>query len=113
MLADIVRSPNFKHAFSLLLGIGIVIVIFRPYCKGDDCGIWKAPPINEVRDAVFQIGNKCYKFNEKDENCAEGDKYIEAFRGEFVCRPPGRTIVNSPISPTSGELKYVEDCRRG
>lgn len=112
MLADIVRNPNFRHAFSLLLGMGIVIVIFRPYCKGDDCGIWKAPPINEVRDAVFQIGKKCYKFNEKDDLCTDGNKYIEAFRGEFVCRRQG-AIVNNPSSPTSGELKYVEDCRRG
>lgn len=85
MIADIVRSQQFKYVFSLLLGVAVVIVIFRPYCKGDDCGIWKAPPITEVRDTVFQIGKKCYKFNEKSNDCS-GDKFIEAFRGEFVCR---------------------------
>ncbi len=110
MLADIVRTPQFRHVFSLLLGVAIVIVIFRPYCKGDDCGIWKAPPTNEVRDTVFQIGKKCYKFNEKDNECS-GDKFIEAFRGEFVCRRDTGSRVEA-ARPTSGELKYVEDCRR-
>ena len=111
MLADIVRNNNFKIVFSLLLGVAIVIVIFRPYCKGDDCGIWKAPPISEVRNTVFQIGKKCYKFNEKDDECSGGDKYIEALRGEFTCRREVPTI-NNPAQAASGELKYEEDCRR-
>jgi hypothetical protein len=111
MIADIVRSPPFKQVFSLLLGVAIVIIIFRPYCKGGDCGIWKAPPIAEVRDSVYQIGKKCYKFNEKDNECSGDGKFIEAFRGEFTCRREVPSKVG-PVRPTSGELKYVEDCRR-
>ncbi len=87
MIADIIRSENFKYVFSALLGISTVIVIFRPYCKGDDCSIWKAPPIKEVSDGVFKVGEKCYKFNESEKDCPKEGNVIEAFRGEFTCRP--------------------------
>ena len=86
MIADVIRTPQFRHVFSVLLGIGIVVVIFRPYCKDGDCGIWKAPPINQVHDSVYKIGEKCYEFKEVDKECKQGEKYIEAFRGEFSCR---------------------------
>ncbi len=86
MIADLVRTDKFKHVFSALLGLAIVIVVFKPACKGDDCAIWKAPPPTEVRDAVFKLGEKCYSFNEKNNECQLNDKYIEAFRGEFSCR---------------------------
>ena len=87
MIVDIVRTDNFKYVFSMLLGIGTVIVIFRPYCKGDDCSIWKAPPIKEVSDGAFKVGEKCYKFTENGMDCPKEGNIIEAFRGEFTCRP--------------------------
>ena len=93
MIADIIRSENFKYVFSVLLGISTVIVIFRPYCKGDDCAIWKAPPPAELKDAVFQVGKKCYTYKEHDVECKKGENMIEAFRGEFVCRPQSESKI--------------------
>lgn len=93
MIADLVRSNTFKTVFSLLLGVALVIVVFRPYCKGDDCAIWKAPPTNEIRDSVFQIGKKCYKYKENDVECGTSKNIIEAFRGEFTCRPGRKTPI--------------------
>lgn len=87
MLAEILRSDSFKTVFSVLLGLAIVVVIFRPYCKGDDCAIWKAPPSSELKDSVFKIGKKCYTYEEKDIECDGKSNIIEAFRGEFTCRP--------------------------
>ncbi len=87
MIADLIRSDTFKTVFSLLLGLALVIVIFRPYCKGDECAIWKAPPTNEVNGAVFQIGKKCYRYKENDVECITSKNLVEAFRGEFACRP--------------------------
>ncbi len=86
MIADIIRTAQFKHVFSVLLGIGIVVVLFRPYCKDGDCGIWKAPPPTQIRESIYKLGEKCYKFSEVNKECQGGDKYIEAFRGEFSCR---------------------------
>ena len=104
MIADVLRTPQFKYFFSALVGVAIVIVIFRPYCKGDNCNIWKAPPPTEVRDAVFQIGQKCYTFKEKDDECKADEKYIEGFRGEFACRQepvaPLKAKASGPYGPT-------------
>jgi hypothetical protein len=86
MIADIIRTQQFKHVFSILLGVGIVIVLFRPYCKGGDCAVWKAPPPTEIDKAVYKVGEKCYQFSQADKDCRVGEKYIEAFRGEFSCR---------------------------
>ena len=90
MLAELLRSNTFKSVFSILLGAAVVIVIFRPYCKGDNCAIWKAPPPSELTDAVFKIGQKCYSYEEKDIECNGQSNIVEAFRGEFTCRP-GKT----------------------
>ncbi len=96
MLGELLKSEQYKYVFSLLLGIALVIVVFRPYCKGDDCAIWKAPPPAELKDAVFKIGQKCYTYKEHDMECGKDMNVIEAFRGEFVCRPtahtPGKTL---------------------
>ncbi len=97
MLGDVLRSEQFKYVFSLLLGIALVIVVFRPYCKGDDCAIWKAPPPGELKDAVFQVGKKCYSYKEHDVECKSAHNIIEAFRGEFTCRPgtPGSNVLRA------------------
>ena len=93
MLGELLKSEQFKYVFSLLLGIALVIVVFRPYCKGDECAIWKAPPPAELNEAVFKIGQKCYTYKEHDVECGKGNNIIEAFRGEFICRPaPGKTL---------------------
>lgn len=86
MIADLVRTEKFKYVFSGLLGLAIVIVVFKPACKGDNCDLWKAPPPAEIRDSVFKLGEKCYSFNEQNDECNKADTYIEAFRGEFSCR---------------------------
>ena len=45
--------------------------------------IVKAPPIHEVKDSTYKIGNKCYKFDTLQMDCpASSDGVVEAFTME-------------------------------
>lgn len=53
---------------SFLLGFGLA-AIFRPLCKGDECVLYRGPPVTEIRDAVYQFGSKCIEFKPKPIEC--------------------------------------------
>ena len=62
---------------SFMLGLAIVVIV-APICRGKECMIVKAPPIHEVRDSIYHIASKCYKFETVQMDCpAQG--IIEAF----------------------------------
>ena len=62
---------------SFMFGLALVIII-APICRGKHCMIVKAPPVHEVRDSIYHIATKCYKFEAIQMECpAEG--VIEAF----------------------------------
>jgi len=77
MIIDALKNPMFGSLISFMLGLAIVIII-APICHGKECMIVKAPPIHEVRDSVYHIASKCYKFETVQMDCpAQG--VIEAF----------------------------------
>ena len=77
MIIDALKNPIFGSMVSFMLGLAIVIII-APICHGKECMIVKAPPIHEVRDSIYHIASKCYKFETVQMDCpAEG--VIEAF----------------------------------
>jgi hypothetical protein len=77
MIIDALKNPIFGYMVSFMLGLAIVIII-APICHGKECMIVKAPPIHEVRDSIYHIATKCYKFETVQMECpAEG--VIEAF----------------------------------
>jgi len=54
-------------------------MVVSPVCRGVSCMVMKAPPLHEVKDTVYNIGSKCYKFDAKGMDCpATG--VIEAFQ---------------------------------
>ena len=62
---------------SFMLGLAIVVIV-APICRGKQCMIVKAPPIHEIRDSIYHIAAKCYKFEAVQMECpAQG--VIEAF----------------------------------
>lgn len=78
MIWDFMKSKQFNVIFSFLIGLGLAAIL-RPACKGDHCLTLKAPPIKEIKDATFQVGNKCYQFSVESLDCpAKG--VIEAFQ---------------------------------
>jgi hypothetical protein len=77
MIIDALKNPIFGSMVSFMLGLAIVIII-APICHGKECMIVKAPPIHEVRDSIYHIASKCYKFETVQMDCpAQG--VIEAF----------------------------------
>jgi hypothetical protein len=68
MLLDILKDPRFDTAFSFLMGVFIILLI-KPVCKGDSCFSYKAPPMKEIRESAYKIGDTCYIFQAKDTKC--------------------------------------------
>ncbi len=68
MLADIVKDKRFDVVFSVLMGI-FVILLIRPICKDGSCVSFKAPPVKEIKEHSYKIGDRCYKFVPKEATC--------------------------------------------
>ena len=82
MIVDALKNPIFGTMVSFMLGLALV-VIAAPICRGRECMIVKAPPIHEVRDSIYHIASKCYKFETVQMECpAQG--VIEAFESVIL-----------------------------
>ena len=77
MIADALHSPVFGIIVSFMFGLATVMVLF-PMCRGKECMIVKAPPVHEVKESVYKIGKKCYKFDTIQMDCPASGA-IEAF----------------------------------
>jgi hypothetical protein len=60
-LSKFTTSKTGKFIASLLLGFGLA-AIFRTVCKGDNCIIFNAPPLEEIEDKIFKQDGKCYSY---------------------------------------------------
>lgn len=78
MIWDFLKSKEFNVIFSFLLGLGLAAIL-RPACKGDQCLTLKAPPMKDMKEATFQLGNKCYQFEIENVECPSKG-IIEAFQ---------------------------------
>ncbi len=89
MISDILKDHRFNKVFSIILGVGIVIIVLRPICKGKSCIRERAPTVDEIKDKVFNIDNKCYMFEYGTVKCpigADAESVIEPFLTEFARR---------------------------
>lgn len=77
MIMGVLKNPLFGNIVSFMLGLAIVVII-APICHGRECMIVRAPPIHEVRDSVYHIASKCYKFDTVQMECPK-QGVIEAF----------------------------------
>jgi hypothetical protein len=77
MIIGVLKNPLFGSIVSFMLGLAIVVII-APICHGRECMIFRAPPIHEVRDSVYHIASKCYKFDTVQMECPK-EGVVEAF----------------------------------
>jgi hypothetical protein len=67
-LDKFVHSYTGKIIMSLLLGIGLA-TFFRTVCKGKQCRIIAAPPMEEITDQTYRFDDKCYKIEKNAVKC--------------------------------------------
>jgi hypothetical protein len=67
-LLSIMERPMVATVISALIGFGIA-AMFRPLCKGPECVILRGPPVNEIRNSVYQFGSKCIEFQTRAVEC--------------------------------------------
>ena len=75
-LDKFVHSYTGKIIMSILLGIGLA-TFFRSVCKGKQCRIVSAPPIEEIEDQIYKFNNKCYKFEKNAIKCEKNKNTIK------------------------------------
>ena len=53
---------------SVVWGFGLAC-LFRRVCIGRNCVIYKAPPLDSVRNQIFLFDSKCYKYDPQPQRC--------------------------------------------
>jgi len=75
------HSQNGKYIMSILLGFGLAS-LFRVVCKDKNCILFHAPPLEEIKDKIYQgTDNKCYKYVTEATKC-DSKKKILRFKDE-------------------------------
>ena len=64
----LMEQPIFAAIISFLIGFGIA-AMFRPMCKGADCLVINGPPVKDVIDKVYQMGERCVEFTTEVVDC--------------------------------------------
>jgi hypothetical protein len=67
--------PSFAAVVSFLIGFGIA-AMFRPLCKGADCIVLHGPPVKDILDKVYQMGEKCVEFTTDVVDCPNDAKDV-------------------------------------
>jgi hypothetical protein len=64
----IMEVPGIPALLSFVIGLGLASML-RPACKGPECIVIRGPPVQDIRDAVYQFGSKCVEFQAKPVEC--------------------------------------------
>jgi hypothetical protein len=75
-LDKFVHSNTGKIIMSILLGIGLA-TFFRAVCKGKQCRIVSAPPMEDIEDQIYKFDNKCYKLEKNTIKCDKNKNTIK------------------------------------
>ena len=70
------RTPVGAIVISIVLGLGLAS-IFKRTCTGDNCRVFKAPPVNKLRGKIFKKDGRCYEMREQLTTCSKSKKIFE------------------------------------
>jgi len=68
---EFLKTERFSIIASFIVGLGLMSLL-KPECKGTECRILKAPPLEEVNHSTYQLGSKCYQFRSETIQCPTG-----------------------------------------
>ena len=74
-LGRFVHTETGRYIMSMLLGFGLAS-LFRTVCKGKDCLIFHAPPLDQFQDKIYKNNGKCVKYNSMATKCSTSAKII-------------------------------------
>ena len=74
-LGKFVHTESGKYIMSVLLGFGLAS-LFRTVCKGNNCLVFYAPPLEKMKDKIYKNGEKCVKYNPIATKCTSNVKTI-------------------------------------
>jgi len=70
------QSPYGKIIISIILGFGLS-TLFRKSCKDKKCIEFKSPPLDKIKDQVYEYDNKCYLFEQHHSTCSPVKKTVK------------------------------------
>ena len=74
--AKFVHTESGKHIMSMLLGFGLAS-LFRVVCKGKECLIFQAPPIDQIKDKIYKHDGKCYRYEPMPAKCSNNKRIVD------------------------------------
>ena len=75
-LSKFVHSKTGKYVMSILLGVGLA-TLFRSVCKGKNCLIYHAPPLDEIDNKTYYQDGKCYTYTRESVKCSSNRQTVE------------------------------------
>jgi hypothetical protein len=74
-LGKFVHTETGKMIMSMLLGFGLAS-FFRTVCKGNNCIVFRAPPLEDFKDKIYKHNGKCVKYVPIETKCSLNVKTI-------------------------------------
>jgi len=72
-----VHTKTGKIIMSMLLGFGLAS-LFRKMCKGKNCNVYHAPPLDTFKDKIYKNETgKCVKYTPVASKCNSSAKIID------------------------------------
>jgi hypothetical protein len=73
---SMMENPAIAGVVSFLIGFGIA-AMFRPACKGADCIVLHGPPVRDVINKVYQMGERCVEFTTEIVECPKDGEVVK------------------------------------
>ena len=70
-----VHTETGRYIMSMILGFGLAS-LFRTVCKGKNCLIFHAPPLDQFKDKIYKNNGECVKYNSIATKCNSNAKII-------------------------------------
>ena len=75
-LSKFLHTKSGKYIMSAILGFGLA-TMFRAVCKGKNCIVQHAPPLDEIEGKTYNFAGKCYTYSKNSQLCNKNSKIIE------------------------------------